>query len=68
LSADDVREALVLGADDLGVPGRDDQFGDGRVNAMGALLSPVEGLVEAVGEITNPTQRPVVYLPTISTQ
>jgi hypothetical protein len=30
---------------------------------MGSLLSPVPGLVEALGEITNPNQHMGVFLP-----
>lgn len=37
LTADDVRVALSAGADDLGAPGRDDTFGEGRLNVAGAL-------------------------------
>jgi len=65
LSADDVTQALILGTDDLGVAGRDDDFGNGRVNAMGALQSPVPGLVEAMGEITHPDQELVMFLPVL---
>jgi len=36
-SPDQVRAALEAGADDLGAPGRDDQFGYGRLNAVGSL-------------------------------
>lgn len=66
LSADEVTQALILGADDLGVAGWDDDFGNGRVNAMGALESPVPGLVEALGEISNPAQKIVMFLPVLS--
>ena len=66
LSADDVTQALILGVDDLGPEGRDDNFGYGRVNAMGALRSPVPGLVEAMGEISHPDQQIVMYLPVLS--
>jgi subtilisin family serine protease len=37
LSAEAVRLALVAGAADLGPPGRDDDFGAGRANALSAL-------------------------------
>jgi subtilisin family serine protease len=63
LSAQNAQEALVLGTDDLGEAGWDPEFGYGRVNAMGALLSPVPGLVEAVGEITSPRQEGTIFLP-----
>ena len=33
----DIRDILSTTADDLGVPGRDDQFGFGRINAFNAL-------------------------------
>jgi thermitase len=63
LSAADIEDALLLGAEDLGAEGWDPEFGHGRVNAMGSLLSPVPGLVEALGEITNPNQHMGVFLP-----
>ena len=66
LGADQVIEAMRLGVDDLGPEGWDEEFGFGRINAMGALMAPVEGLVEAVGEITSPKQEMQVYLPTLS--
>jgi thermitase len=68
LGAEDATEALMLGAMDLGPEGKDDEFGNGRVNAWGALQAPVEGLVEAVGEITGPTQQLTIYLPVLSSQ
>lgn len=42
LSAEDVRRLLELSADDLGPPGRDPQFGFGRLN-LGAALSGIVG-------------------------
>jgi subtilisin family serine protease len=68
LSAEDVQEALILGAEDLGDENWDPEFGHGRVNAMGALMSPVPGLVEAVGEITSPDQEGVLFLPALGKQ
>jgi subtilisin family serine protease len=66
LSAKDVTDALIFGADDLGPAGKDVDFGNGRVNAMGALKSPVRGLVEAVGEIAVPNPHVMMFLPTLS--
>lgn len=63
LSADDVTQALILGVDDLGRPGKDKQFGYGRVNALKSLRAPVDGLVEAVGEISQPRQESYIFLP-----
>lgn len=37
LSAEEARRALTAAAHDLGAPGKDDEFGAGRVNAHGAL-------------------------------
>ena len=37
LSPDDIRQLLLAAADDLGRPGRDDQFGAGRINAAKAV-------------------------------
>ena len=58
LSAADVQEAMIWGVEDLGTPGWDIDFGYGRINAMRALMAPVEGLVEAVGEIVEPNEKP----------
>lgn len=44
----DVRKALETTADDLGVPGRDDTYGHGLVNAV-AALGWVPGLVSSTG-------------------
>jgi subtilisin family serine protease len=66
IHAEDVAEALILGAVDLGKPGKDDRFANGRVNAMGALMAPVDGLVEAVGEIALPTQDTRLFMPVLS--
>jgi thermitase len=64
LSATDVTEALILGAEDLGRRGKDSQFGYGRVNAMKSLRAPIEGLVQAVGEISQPKQ--YIFLPALN--
>lgn len=66
LGAEQVIEAMRLGADDLGPDGWDADFGFGRINAKGALMAPVEGLIEAVGEITAPKQDSRLFLPTLS--
>jgi subtilisin family serine protease len=68
LDANDVEEALTLGVDDLGAKGWDPEFGHGRVNAMGSLMSPVPGLVEAVGGISNPDQQVELFLPVLSNE
>ena len=69
LSADEVVEAMTLGAEDLGVSGWDTEFGYGRVNAVGALMAPVAGLVDAGGEIADPHQAVVVmFLPVLTNQ
>lgn len=45
LSQSELRQVLLDSADDLGLPGRDDEFGAGRVNARRALeLAPLPGL------------------------
>ena len=66
LNAEDVTIAMTLGADDLGQVGWDADFVFCRVNAMGALMSPVQGLVEAVGEIVVPQAELVLYLPVLN--
>jgi subtilisin family serine protease len=66
LSNQDVSQAMILGADDLGVPGWDVDFGHGRINAIGALMSPVDALVEAMGETEVPRPQLLVYLPVVS--
>lgn len=47
LSSPQVREALEQSAQDLGSPGRDDEFGSGLVNAPAAN--------KALGDVLNPT-------------
>ena len=39
LSSDHVRQLLLAAVDDLGRPGRDDQFGAGRINAAKAVAA-----------------------------
>jgi subtilisin family serine protease len=55
LSATQVTEAMILGADDLGAPGWDAEFGFGRVNAYGALMAPLESLAHAVDKLLTAT-------------
>ncbi|MCC6457592.1 MAG: S8 family serine peptidase [Caldilineaceae bacterium] len=72
LTAEEVTEAMILGADDLGAEGRDDLFGHGRVNALGALMSPVRGLSEVVvvdePHPNKPVHEVVMFLPALSNQ
>jgi subtilisin family serine protease len=72
LNVEEVTEALILGADDLGAEGRDDLYGYGRVNALGALMSPVRGLSEVVEVIdqhpNEPAQGMVMFLPSLNNQ
>lgn len=66
LSASEVTEAMILGADDLGAVGWDAEFGHGRVNAMGALKSPVQNLMKAMGTENRPEQAvAMVFLPSV---
>ncbi|MEM9559036.1 MAG: S8 family serine peptidase [Planctomycetota bacterium] len=37
LLPEDARDVIGLGSDDLGSPGRDDSYGEGRVNTLGAI-------------------------------
>jgi subtilisin family serine protease len=67
LSGQEVADAMILGAEDLGAMGWDAEYGNGRVNIMGALESPVPGLVEALGGIIHPTQQIVLFLPAVAT-
>ncbi|MCZ7569168.1 MAG: S8 family serine peptidase [Ardenticatenaceae bacterium] len=53
LSADQVASVLQESATDLGRPGRDDVFGNGLVNAAGAL-SRARSLVAAASAVTRP--------------
>jgi thermitase len=66
LTAHDVTEAMILGADDLGPSGWDEQYGYGRINASGALKSPVKSLVKALGESAEPEPQAKIYLPVLS--
>jgi thermitase len=66
LSAQQVADALIFGAEDLGPEGWDGEFGHGRVNAMGSLLSPA--LAEAIGEIIRSDQEVRIYLPVLNAQ
>lgn len=66
LSAEDVAAALIWGVDDLGVEGRDADFGYGRVNVIGAFRAPIPGLVKAMGEINEPRQQLVMFLPALN--
>lgn len=66
LTAEEVTQAMILGADDLGDTGWDANFGHGRVNALGALQSPVDGLVEAMGtEPVVEVGQPMLFLPSV---
>merc|ERR1712193_307222 len=47
---EDIRDALESGADDLGAPGRDDEFGEGRLN----YYESYDILAAACGSETNP--------------
>lgn len=40
LTAQQVLDAMIIGAEDLGTAGRDTLYGYGRVSALGALMSP----------------------------
>lgn len=63
LTSDDVIAALRHGAEDLGAPGWDPQFGYGRINARATLHAPIAGLAEAVQQVFRPTMTEFVYLP-----
>jgi thermitase len=54
LSAQQVTEAMNLGAVDLGPAGWDAEYGAGRVNALGALLSPALELATEIGDVSPP--------------
>jgi thermitase len=66
LTASQVTEAMLVGADDLGPTGWDAEFGYGRVNAMNALTAPVQGLVDAVGDVAPPREGSSIYLPALN--
>ena len=44
LTAQQVTDAMIVGAEDLGAAGWDAEFGYGRVSALGALMLPMIGL------------------------
>ncbi|HXF64859.1 MAG TPA: S8 family serine peptidase [Caldilineaceae bacterium] len=64
LTAAELRAALAAGADDLGAPGWDPEYGHGRLNAYRSLTTPLELLAIAdEGETAAGAKR--LYLPTV---
>lgn len=53
----DLEAALRSSADDLGEPGRDDVFGDGRINAYRAISTTPAGAPRPISEIAHPLPR-----------
>jgi thermitase len=66
LSAQQVADAMMAGAEDLGAGGWDTDFGNGRVSAMGALKLPVLGLTDKLGHVESPSQSVTLFLPVLS--
>jgi len=58
LTVDQVEAVLRSSAVDLGTPGRDNQYGDGRVNAAAALTAPIPDPI--------PTLDPPALLPALT--
>jgi subtilisin family serine protease len=56
LSAQEVTDAMIGGAEDLGTAGWDIDFGFGRVSALGALMLPTVGLVDNLGSDSETTE------------
>ena len=65
LSVEDLEALLVRGdlSDDLGIPGRDDQYGEGLINSQRALLAAIEAPQDCVREMvkTYDERRRVVH-------
>lgn len=55
LAADDVRAILTRTAKDLGVPGRDDVFGAGELDALAAVNAAVSPVASASDRAANPS-------------
>ena len=66
LTVQQVTDAMIAGAEDLGAAGWDADFGNGRVSAMGALKSPFAGLTEKLGSLDVPSQSVTMFLPVLS--
>jgi subtilisin family serine protease len=66
LSAQQVTDAVIAGAEDLGAVGVDADFGNGRVNAMGALMAQPGELAGKLGGVAQPTQSIKMFLPVLS--
>ncbi|MFS8158657.1 MAG: S8 family peptidase [Candidatus Roizmanbacteria bacterium] len=54
LTVDKIRTLLFTSADDLGTPGKDDQFGNGRLNAFKAIQAITSGVAPTGGPNTTP--------------
>ena len=66
LSAVEVSDLLQRGVDDLGAPGRDDEFGYGRVNAAKTLALVNGGLTSAEQEPSGTRQQFAMFLPVLT--
>jgi type VII secretion-associated serine protease mycosin len=66
LTAQQVTDALVAGAEDLGAAGWDPDFGYGRVSALAALLLPTVGMPDLLEVGPAPSQGQMLYLPVLS--
>ena len=68
LTAQQVTDAMLTSAEDLGAAGWDADFGYGEVNAMAALMSPslALGLTTGADEDVTPAQTVQIYLPVLS--
>jgi thermitase len=66
LTSQQVTDALIDGADDLGVVGVDTEFANGRVNAMGSLMAHPGELAGKFGVVANPEQSVKMFLPVLS--
>jgi subtilisin family serine protease len=66
LTTAEVMAGMAEGAQDLGAAGWDASFGNGRVNALAALMSPAAGVAEKLGSLDSPRQLATIYLPVLS--
>jgi subtilisin family serine protease len=68
LTTQELTDAMISSAENLGAAGWDADFGNGRVNAFNALKSPDVGLAEKLGSVDTPSQRVLLFLPVLSNQ
>jgi subtilisin family serine protease len=65
MDAQQVEDAMTSGATDLGVAGWDVEFGDGQVNALNAVMSPLTVVAQPLANVSEPKPNQI-YLPVLS--